>query len=499
MLVFVGEGDLKFSYNISRQYIETEIIRNSLSNYILSNITGPIITSTYDDDSELRSKYRDAPIDELDRLGESIIRKTRINAIDIKSYPLNNNTQRVIWNHPHLGIEDAKKHFSLMNHFLNTIRRILKPNGDLMISLLEGQWERWNMDEVIKLQQMKLIVPAFYMPIMGNFLARRNETGRSFTNCDTARKHGINFHNLRSKCYVLMRVEDDCDQKILNELNTLISSCDIEVTTRVTADETHYKNINCNRSKLMEEYLCYVLSEVSSDKCDTTEELISVHQYLETSTTVMENNKLFKIIMEKNLPDHEPEDITRAIHIQLYKYFRDKGVTSCDKHKDISKKMNKKTLRNIENVAKRHDRWTEKLCSGVAYIILTSMTRHFIERSKKSTLGGLECEVCGSGPFVKWQSLVGHIHDHHILNVCKENKKTNLPIQDSKRDVCSVQDWKQNQDGNSCPICTLYPCPESLVPYKPESLICVTCSSNFKDDRALQQHKFHCNNGDIND
>ena len=49
----------------------------------------------------------------------------------------------IVWNHPHLGVEDFRLHKFLMAHFFHSVTRCLKPSGFASVSLVQGQDERW--------------------------------------------------------------------------------------------------------------------------------------------------------------------------------------------------------------------------------------------------------------------------------------------------------------------------------------------------------------------
>jgi len=54
--------------------------------------------------------------------------------------------KHVIFNHPHLGTEDASKHTRFLSHIFHSAAHhwLQRPNGLLYITLVKGQCERWN-------------------------------------------------------------------------------------------------------------------------------------------------------------------------------------------------------------------------------------------------------------------------------------------------------------------------------------------------------------------
>lgn len=52
----------------------------------------------------------------------------------------------VIWNHPHLGLEDFRLHRLLLAHFFHSASKVLKPeHSAVLVSVVNGQEERWNL------------------------------------------------------------------------------------------------------------------------------------------------------------------------------------------------------------------------------------------------------------------------------------------------------------------------------------------------------------------
>ena len=50
----------------------------------------------------------------------------------------------VVWNHPHLGLEDFRLHRFLMAHLFDSLQQAVTSPGRVSISLVDGQPERWD-------------------------------------------------------------------------------------------------------------------------------------------------------------------------------------------------------------------------------------------------------------------------------------------------------------------------------------------------------------------
>lgn len=69
----------------------------------------------------------------------------RINAWTLPEQFPDQRFDLVIWNHPHLGLEDFRLHRLLLAHFFDSAARVLKAqHGAVAVSVVNGQEERWN-------------------------------------------------------------------------------------------------------------------------------------------------------------------------------------------------------------------------------------------------------------------------------------------------------------------------------------------------------------------
>ncbi|CAD7950826.1 unnamed protein product [Amoebophrya sp. A25] len=116
----------------------------------------------------------------------------------------------VCWNHPHLGAEDCRLHRFLLAHFLHGAKRRLKNfplessvKGDhnydigttidvpprVIVALVVGQGERWNIEEAAKKQGLRLLHKRpFWTDSFPNYVCKRNKSGKSFKNMETKKQ-----------------------------------------------------------------------------------------------------------------------------------------------------------------------------------------------------------------------------------------------------------------------------------------------------------------------
>ena len=93
----------------------------------------------------------------------------------------------VIFNHPHLGTENASLHNKFLSHFFHScVNHWLSTDGMLHLSLATGQCERWQTLEAASSQGLKLFHRAPFQSPKPNlsaqtFTPRRHQSGKSFS------------------------------------------------------------------------------------------------------------------------------------------------------------------------------------------------------------------------------------------------------------------------------------------------------------------------------
>eukprot|EP00123_Amoebidium_parasiticum_P008505 comp18854_c1_seq1/m.20892 comp18854_c1_seq1/g.20892 ORF comp18854_c1_seq1/g.20892 comp18854_c1_seq1/m.20892 type:complete len:467 (-) comp18854_c1_seq1:378-1778(-) len=97
----------------------------------------------------------------------------------------------IIWNHPHLGLEDFRLHRFLLAHFLNSAKGSLAEGGAVIVSLVDGQEERWNLIGQAARAGLRLAeMRGFDSLDYPGYEAKRNKTGESFKNIATQKHMG---------------------------------------------------------------------------------------------------------------------------------------------------------------------------------------------------------------------------------------------------------------------------------------------------------------------
>jgi uncharacterized C2H2 Zn-finger protein len=173
----LGDGDFSFSLDMCRFFQIDTAIKDALNS---NRNKIKIVCTGIDPESDLKAKYRDVDFIKkqilalsrhVPRITEESYHKTKrakaensseleisifhgVNAIRPWSsnqknscHPQLSNSKfkHVIFNHPHIGREDAKLHSRFLSHFFHSAtNHWLAKDGILHLTLVKGQCERWN-------------------------------------------------------------------------------------------------------------------------------------------------------------------------------------------------------------------------------------------------------------------------------------------------------------------------------------------------------------------
>ncbi|KDO28995.1 hypothetical protein SPRG_20099 [Saprolegnia parasitica CBS 223.65] len=141
----VGDGDLSYS----RCLLDPENWRDL-------SIDAPTIdltASTFDSLLALEDKYAMARSNiEALSAGSAAVTATVLHDIDATNLAAFENDEadhfdRIVFNHPHSGVEDVHRHRRLLSHFFHAALRVLRPGGKVFVTLARDQPKRW---EILK-------------------------------------------------------------------------------------------------------------------------------------------------------------------------------------------------------------------------------------------------------------------------------------------------------------------------------------------------------------
>ena len=228
--LLLGEGDFTYSLDMCRYLAalpssdDSASKNNTNANGIESTSSSNIhhVTCTGVDTLEdVNSKYKDADfilknLRAINKTSEGRVQTKLlhgVNAVQTTTREINNSKNynssslqhfdHVLFNHPHLGIEDAKLHKRFLLHFFHAANhRWLKPHGGLLhLTLVRGQCERWDCSRGAERHGLVLLRRGKFCPppppprshLVANsrkhdnrektyYQLRRHQSGKSFAN-----------------------------------------------------------------------------------------------------------------------------------------------------------------------------------------------------------------------------------------------------------------------------------------------------------------------------
>lgn len=231
----LGDGDFTFSLDLAR--------------FLVTNHQSQchcLIATGMDSAESLQLKYRDSSfvLRELTQVGlSSLTLRVQIchgvNAIVWNNHSDNDNSSNhyapcgsitnttttttlskadvVLFNHPHLGIEDAALHSRFLCHLFDSVEQSwLRESGIFLLTLVRGQYERWRCLEAACRHRMKLLDRYIFVPEPAGisdpcYEHRRHQSGKSFA----SRTSG-------SETFVFVRTSDAlAEQTILQQVRNL--------------------------------------------------------------------------------------------------------------------------------------------------------------------------------------------------------------------------------------------------------------------------------------
>lgn len=213
VILTLGDGDFTFTLDLARN-LKSAAHQPDGHQATLTTLVATGIDSVDD----LNSKYRDFPFVKrtllsLDSPELNVHVQHDVNAIDPGKHrtkiPAAN---KVVFNHPHLGTEDAKLHAAFLCHLFHSVRNhwlVESPGGYFYLTLAKGQFERWKCLEAAEKHRMVMVDRHVFQPpalVDGDkpyYELRRHQTGKSFK----GRTIG------QSETFIFARNDDESKQK----------------------------------------------------------------------------------------------------------------------------------------------------------------------------------------------------------------------------------------------------------------------------------------------
>lgn len=183
--LLLGEGNFSFSAVLAKRL---ESIHASAS-------LKPIIftATSYDSNEEVLQKYPEAAstlrlLTSMTDKGITVMhnidatRPLRRQLTSLASSSSNPSTyENIIFNFPHLGIEDAQTHRSMLAHTMSCVRQSMRLNSRFFLSLANAQADRWSMREMATRNGLHLEESLPFLDAhWEGYEIKRHQSGRSF-------------------------------------------------------------------------------------------------------------------------------------------------------------------------------------------------------------------------------------------------------------------------------------------------------------------------------
>jgi hypothetical protein len=179
VFLILGDGDFSFSLDFIK----------CLSNR--RNTKFHVIATGIDTLEEMKEKYKNC---------ESILSEIKASSSEVVSVEVHHGINAVcsdsslrfrasvvIFNHPHLGVEDAERHGRFLHHFFHECKNSWLNGayleGTVQLTLVCGQWDRWNGQQAAAKHGFSLRERFNFIPppvLSPKYQYRRHHTGKSF-------------------------------------------------------------------------------------------------------------------------------------------------------------------------------------------------------------------------------------------------------------------------------------------------------------------------------
>ena len=188
-ILLLGEGNFSFTLSLCTR------LKGLLDSVLFSGRKITLVTSAFDSESEISRKYPEAShtanqLQKFEQLDIHILynidsTKPYLEQLSSTSASCVGKFDSIIFNFPHLGIEDAQTHGSMVAHTMKCLQGVLSdsPKSHFLLALADAQWERWNVCDKAARNNMSLL-EKFHFSIHDwpGYEIKRHINGKGFHN-----------------------------------------------------------------------------------------------------------------------------------------------------------------------------------------------------------------------------------------------------------------------------------------------------------------------------
>lgn len=317
IFITLGDGDFTWSLDFGRYLFTTTVVSSSMNDddsvgVGIGRTNVQLIATGIDSLNEFQQKYRNynyilreleklntksRPDDNNNRIQVEVLHE--INAIIDSSTSSYKKGHVVIFNHPHLGTEDAKLHSHFLCHLFHSVNHFwMVPSlegGVFHLTLANGQYERWQCHTAAQRHGMKLIQQSIFVPnpsIIGFnsvYGHRRHQTGKSFASrtsgsttytfireSDDTTNHNTKYSRIQLPWFVQNDKSTNEGASALQRSTFICSFCDKQFAEERSLTN-HVASVHNNRRKRSENHPTKFICNQCNIRCFDTSEALNDH------------------------------------------------------------------------------------------------------------------------------------------------------------------------------------------------------------------------------
>ena len=415
----LGDGDFTYSLDLVRYLkLSSENPESSVKRKPVK-----LILTGVDEFEALISKYKDSPSilqeirnQESERLSLSLTIRHGVNAIVnpnekmISNEHVHEAADHVLFHHPHLGTENCNLHKRFLAHLFHSVENHwMKKNGGIFhLTLVQGQYDRWQCKEQAERHGLELIQKSPFSPPplktlmniidtktkeicnINRYHYRRHQTGKSFAT-RRPNSHSITYtfgRTIDKGMYVATtlpwQIPDPSSSDIKTQPKTLSSvKSSMFVCSFCNKEFSEKRSLKCHlRDK-------HSSTEVPKEESNGREQPRKKTKLETAKTSTKMKISTFPCLLcqpqrifqsEKALQSH-----VRAKHVGIYTYIAP----------DWSIAKTKKNLGDEDAFAKGETRTNSNECRICGFkLIGQSLSRHFRDFLPVDGLQEFACDFC---------------------------------------------------------------------------------------------------------